>query len=66
MRERQTLPGVLATFAGAVLLHTLWDTVADLPAFIILGVLSLAWLFLALRRYRTFGDNALRLSPLTI
>jgi hypothetical protein len=47
-------------------LHTLWDTFADLPAFIILGVLSLGWLFLALRRYRTFGDHALRLSPLTI
>ncbi|MEV6846693.1 PrsW family intramembrane metalloprotease [Actinoplanes sp. NPDC051411] len=57
---------LLATFAGAVVLHTAWDTFAGLAAFIILGVLSLGWLFLALRRYRTFGDHALRLSPLTI
>ena len=56
----------LATFAGAVVLHACWDTFPGLIAFIILAIISLGWLFLALRRYRTFGDHASRLSPLTI
>jgi RsiW-degrading membrane proteinase PrsW (M82 family) len=56
----------LATFAGAVVLHTCWDTFPGLIVFLVLAIVSLGWLFLALRRYRTFGDHAERLSPLTI
>jgi RsiW-degrading membrane proteinase PrsW (M82 family) len=56
----------LATFAGAVVLHTCWDTFPGLPAFLILAVLSLGWLFLALRRYRTFAEHSPHLEALTI
>jgi RsiW-degrading membrane proteinase PrsW (M82 family) len=56
----------LGTFAGAVVLHTCWDTFPGLVAFLILAALSLGWLFLALARYRTFSEHALRLGPLTI
>jgi len=56
----------VATFAGAVVLHTCWDTFPGLIVFLVLAIVSLGWLFLALRRYRTFGDHAERLSPLTI
>jgi RsiW-degrading membrane proteinase PrsW (M82 family) len=55
----------LATFAGAVVLHTCWDTFPGLPAFLILAVLSLGWLFLALRRYRTFAEHSPHLEALT-
>jgi RsiW-degrading membrane proteinase PrsW (M82 family) len=56
-----------ATFIGAVALHTLWDTYAGLVAFIILAVISLGWLFLALRRYRAFADHDLTIKrPLTV
>ena len=57
---------LLATFVGAVILHTCWDTFPGLLAFIILAVVSLGWLFLALRRYRTFADHDLHVAPLTI
>jgi len=56
----------LATFAGAVVLHTCWDTFNSLPAYLILAVVSLGWLFFELRRYRTFSEHALRLGPLTV
>lgn len=56
----------LATFAGVVVLHTCWDTFPGLVAFLILAVLSLGWLFLALRRYRTFSEHATRLGPVTV
>ena len=56
----------LGTFAGAVVLHTCWDTFPGLVAFLVLAVLSLGWLFLALRRYRTFGDSAARGQPLAV
>jgi RsiW-degrading membrane proteinase PrsW (M82 family) len=57
----------IATFIGAVILHTAWDTFPGLAAFIILAVISLGWLFLALRRYRAFAEHDLSLQrPLTI
>jgi RsiW-degrading membrane proteinase PrsW (M82 family) len=46
----------IATFVGAVVLHTSWDTFGGIVPFIILGVISLGWLFLALRRYRAFDE----------
>ena len=58
--------GFLATFVGAVILHTCWDTFNNLPAFLILAALSLGWLFVELHRYRTFSEHALRLGPLTV
>jgi protease PrsW len=57
---------LVATFIGAVVLHTCWDSFPSLIAFVILAVLSLGWLFLALRRYRTFAEHEPRLTPLTI
>jgi RsiW-degrading membrane proteinase PrsW (M82 family) len=48
----------LATFAGAVALHTAWDTFGGLIPFLILAVLSLGWLFVALHRYRTFNEHS--------
>lgn len=56
----------LGTFLGAVVLHTLWDSFGGLIAYLILAAISLGWLFLALHRYRTFSEHALRLGPLTI
>lgn len=57
----------LGTFAGAVTLHTCWDTFPGLWAFLILAVLSLGWLFWALHRYNTFGrQENLSLRPATI
>jgi RsiW-degrading membrane proteinase PrsW (M82 family) len=47
----------LGTFAGAVVLHALWDTFSGVVAFLILGAVSLGWLFWALRRYRAFADR---------
>jgi RsiW-degrading membrane proteinase PrsW (M82 family) len=51
----------LGTFAGAVVLHTCWDTFEGLIPFLILAVISLGWLFFMLRRYRAFADHDLRL-----
>ncbi|MGX6603510.1 PrsW family intramembrane metalloprotease [Micromonosporaceae bacterium Da 78-11] len=45
----------LATFAGAVALHTSWDTFGNIFVYVVLGVISLSWLLLTLRHYRTFG-----------
>ena len=47
----------LGTFAGAVALHTAWDTFGSTIAFVVLGVISLGWLFWSLHRYRAFGDR---------
>jgi RsiW-degrading membrane proteinase PrsW (M82 family) len=46
----------VGTFIGAVILHTCWDTFGGIIPFVILGIISLGWLFLALRRYRTFDE----------
>jgi RsiW-degrading membrane proteinase PrsW (M82 family) len=57
----------LGTFVGAVVLHTLWDSFGGLLTYLILAIISLGWLFLALRRYRAFSEHTLqRLGPLTI
>lgn len=45
---------LLGTFAGAVTLHALWDSLGSTIAYIVLGVLSVGWLLVELRRYRTF------------
>ncbi|GAA2604210.1 PrsW family intramembrane metalloprotease [Paractinoplanes durhamensis] len=49
----------LLTFAGAVALHTCWDTFTNLWAYIILGAISLGWLFIELARYRAFSEHTL-------
>ena len=46
-----------ATFAGAVVLHTLWDTFSGAVVFVVLAVVSLGWLFWALHRYKTFAET---------
>jgi RsiW-degrading membrane proteinase PrsW (M82 family) len=56
----------LATFVGAVVLHTCWDTFGGVIPFIILAVISLGWLFMALRRYRTFDELSGSREPLTL
>jgi RsiW-degrading membrane proteinase PrsW (M82 family) len=53
----------IATFVGAVILHTCWDTFGGVIPFIILAVISLGWLFLELRRYRAFDELASRRQP---
>jgi RsiW-degrading membrane proteinase PrsW (M82 family) len=45
---------LLATFAGAVTLHTLWDSLGFTLAYVLLGVASVGWLLVDIRRYRTF------------
>ncbi len=47
----------LATFAGAVAMHTAWDTFSGVWTFVVLGALSLGWLFVALHRYRAFAEH---------
>lgn len=42
------------TFAGAVILHAAWDTFDSIITYVIVGVISLTWLLIELRRYRTF------------
>jgi len=56
----------LGTFAGAVVLHTLWDTFDNLWVYLGLGIVSLGWLFIELARYRTFSEHTLGLRPLTV
>jgi RsiW-degrading membrane proteinase PrsW (M82 family) len=46
----------VGTFIGAVVLHTCWDTFGGIIPFIVLAIISLGWLFLALRRYRAFDE----------
>ncbi|WP_212999455.1 PrsW family intramembrane metalloprotease [Winogradskya consettensis] len=47
----------IGTFAGAVAMHTAWDTFSGVIPFIILAILSLGWLFAALHRYRAFAEH---------
>jgi RsiW-degrading membrane proteinase PrsW (M82 family) len=56
----------LATFAGAVVLHTLWDTFSGLVAFLVLALISLGWLFWALHRYKAFAERSLLRQPVTV
>jgi RsiW-degrading membrane proteinase PrsW (M82 family) len=49
----------LGTFAGAVVLHTLWDTFSGVIVFLVLAIVSLGWLFWALHRYKAFADRTL-------
>jgi RsiW-degrading membrane proteinase PrsW (M82 family) len=56
----------VATFIGVVVLHTCWDTFPGLIPFVILAVISLGWLFLALRRYRAFAEHDFGLRPVTV
>jgi len=56
----------LGTFAGAVVLHTLWDTFSGLVAFLVLALISLGWLFWALHRYKAFAERSLLRQPLTV
>ncbi len=54
------------TFAGAVALHTLWDTFSGVPTFVVLATISLGWLFWALHRYKAFGERTLAGEPLRV
>jgi protease PrsW len=57
----------LLTFIGAVALHTLWDSIGAVIPFIIVALVSITWLFLALRRYRAFAElSGDRGQPLSI
>jgi len=53
----------IGTFIGAVILHTLWDTFSGVIPFIVLAIVSLGWLFWALRRYRAFDEHSLAAQP---
>jgi RsiW-degrading membrane proteinase PrsW (M82 family) len=53
----------IATFVGAVILHTCWDTFGGIIPFVILGIISIGWLFLALHRYKAFADLSTRGLP---
>src|SRR4051794_34943669 len=53
----------IGTFIGAVILHTLWDTFSGVIPFIVLAIVSLGWLFWALRRYRAFDEHSLVAQP---
>jgi RsiW-degrading membrane proteinase PrsW (M82 family) len=56
----------IGTFAGAVVLHTSWDTFGGVIPFIILAIVSLGWLFLVLRHYRTFEELSAGRAPMTV
>jgi RsiW-degrading membrane proteinase PrsW (M82 family) len=56
----------IATYIGAVVLHTCWDTFDGVIPFIILAIISLGWLFLVLRHYRTFEEHSAGREPLTL
>jgi RsiW-degrading membrane proteinase PrsW (M82 family) len=45
----------LGTLAGAVVLHTLWDSIGAILGYVVLGAVSVGWLLLEMRRYRTFA-----------
>jgi RsiW-degrading membrane proteinase PrsW (M82 family) len=42
----------VATFVGAVTLHTLWDSIGSMLGYVGLGIISIGWLMLAIRHYR--------------
>ena len=54
----------VGTFAGAVVLHTLWDTFSGLLVYVVLAIISLGWLFWALHRYRAFAERGAVREPL--
>jgi RsiW-degrading membrane proteinase PrsW (M82 family) len=56
----------VATFIGAVILHTCWDTFSGIIPFIILAIISLGWLFIELRRYRAFDELHAGRSPVSV
>jgi hypothetical protein len=56
----------IGTFAGAVALHTAWDTFGGVIPFIILAIISLGWLFLVLRHYRAFEELSAGREPLMV
>jgi RsiW-degrading membrane proteinase PrsW (M82 family) len=56
----------VGTFAGVVALHTSWDTFGGVIPFIILAIISLGWLFLVLRHYRTFEELSAGREPLMV
>jgi RsiW-degrading membrane proteinase PrsW (M82 family) len=56
----------IATYIGAVVLHTCWDTFGGIIPFIILAVISLGWLFLVLRHYRAFEELSAGREALTV
>ena len=56
----------LGTFAGAVVLHTLWDTFSGVVVFVILAAVSLGWLFWSLHRYKAFGERTSHEEPLPV
>ena len=62
-RTGKSLLVFIATFVGAVVLHTSWDTFGGVIPFIILAVISLGWLFLSLHRYKAFADLSTRGIP---
>jgi len=46
----------LGTLAGAIVLHALWDSIGGLLGYLVLGAVSVGWLLLEMRHYRTFGE----------
>jgi protease PrsW len=46
-----------------VILHAAWDTFDSIITYVILGVISLTWLLIDMRRYRTFQPHARSHAP---
>lgn len=46
----------LGTLLGAIILHTLWDSIGTILGYLLLGAASVGWLLVQMRRYRTFGE----------
>jgi RsiW-degrading membrane proteinase PrsW (M82 family) len=44
----------LGTLLGAIVLHALWDSIGAILGYVVLGAISVGWLLLEMRRYRTF------------
>jgi RsiW-degrading membrane proteinase PrsW (M82 family) len=53
----------VATFAGAVALHALWDSLGSIIAYVVLGAVSIGWLLLEMRRYRTLSAHWATAAP---
>jgi len=47
----------IGTFIGAVALHTTWDSFGSVVTYVVLAIISLTWLLLMLRHYRTFSPG---------
>jgi RsiW-degrading membrane proteinase PrsW (M82 family) len=50
---RSRLVGFIATFIGVVALHTVWDAFPGLVTFLVVALISIAWLLWELHRSRT-------------